>query len=114
VPSHSQNEKEPKPTMSQSFFRACVLILFGVVAIAIAIDFIARFWGRGGRRGVLRSCVPAVSTRSLVARHVPDMLRNCQHQLTNASKRRITSSPLLSGITQSRMRRKEVTDGTNV
>jgi uncharacterized membrane protein YdbT with pleckstrin-like domain len=45
VPSHSQNEKEPKPTMSQSFFRACVLILFGVVAIAIAIDFIARFWG---------------------------------------------------------------------
>jgi uncharacterized membrane protein YdbT with pleckstrin-like domain len=44
MPSHNQNEKEPKPTMSQSFFRACVLILFGVIAIAIAIDFIARFW----------------------------------------------------------------------
>jgi uncharacterized membrane protein YdbT with pleckstrin-like domain len=42
--SNHENEKEPKLTMSQTFFRACVLILFGIVAIAIAIELLARFW----------------------------------------------------------------------
>lgn len=38
------DKKEDKPTMSQSFFRACLLILGGIVAISIALELLARFW----------------------------------------------------------------------
>ncbi|MGE3795592.1 MAG: hypothetical protein AB7I38_16940 [Dehalococcoidia bacterium] len=38
------DKKEDKPTMSQSFFRACLLILAGIVAIWIALELLARFW----------------------------------------------------------------------
>jgi uncharacterized membrane protein YdbT with pleckstrin-like domain len=44
-PSKRPDEKEPKPTMSQSFFKACLLILFGIVALWIAVDLLAHFWG---------------------------------------------------------------------
>lgn len=39
------NDKEPQPTMPQTFLRACVLILFGIVAIWLALELLARFWG---------------------------------------------------------------------
>lgn len=37
---------DPKPpTVVQRFFRACVLILGGIVALWIALQLLARFWG---------------------------------------------------------------------
>jgi uncharacterized membrane protein HdeD (DUF308 family) len=39
------NDKEPKSTMSQTFFRACCFILLGIVAIWLALELLARLWG---------------------------------------------------------------------
>lgn len=40
----NNKKDEDKPTMSQSFLRACLLILAGVVALWIALELLARFW----------------------------------------------------------------------
>jgi uncharacterized membrane protein len=45
VNSDKKPDKEGKPTMSQSFFKACLLVLFGIIALAIAFELLARFWG---------------------------------------------------------------------
>lgn len=37
-------DQSPSP-LSQHFFRACLLILGGVVALWVALDLLARFWG---------------------------------------------------------------------
>lgn len=37
-------DQSPSP-LSQRFFRACLLILGGIVALSVALDLLARFWG---------------------------------------------------------------------
>lgn len=37
-------EQSPSP-LPQRFFRACLLILGGVIALAVALDLLARVWG---------------------------------------------------------------------
>jgi uncharacterized membrane protein YdbT with pleckstrin-like domain len=37
---------DPKPpTLVQRFFRACLLILGGILALWIALEILAQFWG---------------------------------------------------------------------
>lgn len=37
---------EPKPpTIVQRFFRACLLILGGILALWLALELLAQFWG---------------------------------------------------------------------
>ena len=31
--------------MSQSFFRACGLVLLGIIALWVALELLAQFWG---------------------------------------------------------------------
>jgi len=40
----NDKKKEDMPTMSQSFLRACLLILGGIIALAIAVELLAQFW----------------------------------------------------------------------
>ena len=44
-PLSKKDKKEEKPTMSQSFFRACGLILLGIIALWIALELLVQFWG---------------------------------------------------------------------
>lgn len=37
-------DQSPSP-LSQRFFRTCLLVLGGVVALSVALDLLARFWG---------------------------------------------------------------------
>lgn len=36
---------EPSRSMPQRFFRACLLFLAGVVALWLALELLAQFWG---------------------------------------------------------------------
>ena len=46
MPSPSKKDKkEEKPTMSQSFFQACGLVLLGIIALWVALELLAQFWG---------------------------------------------------------------------
>lgn len=38
------SESKP-PTIVQRFFRACLLILGGIAALAVALELFAQFWG---------------------------------------------------------------------
>jgi uncharacterized membrane protein YdbT with pleckstrin-like domain len=44
------------PTIVQRFFRACLLILGGIVALWIALELLAQFWG-----WILLICVIALA-----------------------------------------------------
>lgn len=33
------------PTITQRFFRACLLVLGGIVALWLALELLAQFWG---------------------------------------------------------------------
>lgn len=37
--------RDTPPTVTTRFFRACLLILGGVVAIWLALELLAQFWG---------------------------------------------------------------------
>jgi len=42
----STNKKEKEPTtLSQSFARACGLLLIGIVALWLALELLAKIWG---------------------------------------------------------------------
>ncbi|GAA0993407.1 hypothetical protein [Subtercola frigoramans] len=42
--SEKHGDKKAKLSMSQTFFRACMALLGGVIALWIALELIARFW----------------------------------------------------------------------
>jgi len=41
----NKNDDKEKQTMSHRFLTACLLLLGGVIALWIAIELLARFWG---------------------------------------------------------------------
>lgn len=44
MPTNKHPDSKEKPTMSQRFFTACLLILAGIVALWIALELLAKFW----------------------------------------------------------------------
>lgn len=42
---HKNDKKEEKTTMTQGFFRACLLILGGIILLYLALQMLSRFWG---------------------------------------------------------------------
>lgn len=40
-----KNDEEKKDPMSKRFFTACLLILVGVIALWMALQLLAQFWG---------------------------------------------------------------------